>query len=114
MRNVPPEPELEDEPPHPARTSPRVTAPSTPSHVFFISPSFSRVEEGLFERERSPVGVERIPNAERDRGQMLAVAERQAVEDRDAERLQMLLQDILEGAGARPVRGLALVAPVAV
>src|SRR3954470_2782683 len=114
MRNVPPEPELEDEPPQPARARPRVTAPSAPSHVFFICPSFSRVEEGLFERERSPVGVERIPNAERDRGQMLAVAEGQAVEDGDAERFQVLLEDVLEGARARPIRSLALVAPVAV
>src|SRR6185312_9008441 len=114
MRNVPPEPELEDEPPQPASARPRMTAPSTPSHVFFICPSFSRVEEGLCERERSPVGVERIPNAERDRGQMLAVAEGQAVENRHAERLQVLLEDVLEGARPGPVRSLALVAPVAV
>src|SRR3954462_9495296 len=121
MRNVPPEPELEDEPPQPARARPRVTAPSAPSHVFFICPSFSRFEEGLFERERSPVGVERIPNAGRDRGQMLAVAEGPAVEGGGAEPFPGRVgavrgprEDVRGGAGARPIRSLALVAPVAV
>src|SRR5205823_13861066 len=65
-------------------------------------------------RERTPVGVERTTNAERKCGEMLAVAQRQLVEHRHAERLQMLLEDVLERARAGPVGCLPQVAPVGV
>src|SRR5207253_454308 len=74
----------------------------------------SRVEESLLERERTPVGVERIPNAERDRGQVLAVPQWKPVEHGHAERLELLLEHVLEGLRAGPIGRGSEVAPVAV
>src|SRR5437763_9198349 len=75
--------ELLEEPPQPASTSAQGTATSANSHRFLILPSFSRLEERFFECERTPVGVERIPHAERNRGEVLPVPGRGAVENGD-------------------------------
>src|SRR5438094_4421007 len=88
---------------------PRATASSS-----LPSSWSSRSKHRFVDRERTPVCVERTTNAERKCGEMLAVAQRQLVEHRHAERLQMLLEDVLERARAGPVGCLPQVAPVGV
>src|SRR5437870_5746840 len=116
--NVPPLFELEPPAADANATTARAAMPriSAESHRFFILPSSwsSRSKHGFVDRERTPVGVERTTNAERKCGQMLAVTERQLVEHGHAERLQVLLQHVLERARARPVGRLPQVAPLAV
>src|SRR5438270_2998244 len=90
------------------------TAASTSAtgHHFLISSSSA--EGGFVERERPRIGIERITDTQREGSHVLPVAERQLVQERDAERLEVLLEDVLERPRAGPVGRLALVAPVAV
>src|SRR2546423_10254987 len=85
-------------------------------HHFLISASWgcSCAERRFFEGEVARIRVERIPDTEREGSQVLPVPERELVEHGYAERLEVLFEDVLERAGAGPVRGLPLVAPVAV
>ena len=49
----------------------------------------SRPKGGFLEREHPPVGVERISNAERNGSEVLAVTEREVVENGHAEGLEV-------------------------
>src|SRR5919199_3421369 len=87
-----------------AIASATIPSAGTASHFLIRRPPCSSLlERGLLQRERLPVGVERIPDAERNGSEMLPVSERQLVEDRHAERLELLLEHVLERARARPI-----------
>src|SRR5947209_11250007 len=90
----------------------------SPTSSWFPPPSyeFGRALDGfgqgwLVDGERASVRVQRRRHPQRQRGQVLAMAERQVIQHRDPERLQMLLQHILERLRPGPFG--PLLAPVA-
>src|SRR5436305_12297610 len=116
MRNVPP-PLSAFVPPaaeYAATPSSAMPSVSTTNHFLIVALLFSPLEGGFLQGECLPVGIERIPDAERNGSQMLAVSKWQLVQDGHAQRVELALEHVLDRARPRPVRGLALVAPVAV
>src|SRR5262249_54223887 len=61
-----------------------------------------RLERSLVDRQRARIGVDGGSDAERQRAEVLAVPERQIEDDRDPERRELLLEDVLERAAAQP------------
>src|SRR5207253_11245534 len=85
-----------------------VSTSGAASQLFlFISPSLSTVERRILHRQRAFVRVERITDTQRNGSQVLAVAERQLVEHGHSERLEALLEDVLERLRGAPVGGRA-------
>src|SRR5207249_464911 len=61
-----------------------------------------RLERRLVDRQGARVRVDRGADSERQRPEILAVSEREVEEDRDAERLELMLEDVLHRAAAQP------------
>src|SRR3954452_21852234 len=83
------------------------TSSSAASHFVLISPSLSVRERRFVHRQRACVRVERTTDPQRDGSLVLAVPERQLVEDGHAQRLQVLLQHVLDRLRGPPVRDVA-------
>ena len=86
---------LELDPPQPAA---RIANRNNAAEVFLTSPPSpgSLPERGLVHAQAPHVGVERTTNPQREGSEVLPVAERELVEDGHPERLQVLLEHVLE------------------
>src|SRR6478736_3727281 len=97
-RNVPPLLALA---PDPVAVVAKINAAATStsgaaSQPFLISPSLSRFERRFVHRQGALVGVERITDPQRNGSLVLAVSQRQPVEHRHSERLQVLVEHVLD------------------
>src|SRR3954453_15787292 len=88
------------------------TSSSAASHFVLISPSLSVRERRFVHRQRACVRVELTTAPQRDGSLVLAVPERQLVEDGHAQRLQVLLQHVLDRLRGPPFRDAPRQGPV--
>src|SRR5581483_5142889 len=77
------------------------------AHRLVIVPSSSGSERGLVHRQRPRIGVERTTDPERNGSEVLAVAERELVEDGHSEVREMLVEDVLDRFPGAPVGDVA-------
>src|ERR1700740_3729079 len=104
-RNVPP---LFALVPDPVAVVAKISAAATStsgaaSQPFLISPSLSRFERRFVHRQGALVCVERITDAQRNGSLVLAVPERELVEHGHSERLQVLVEHVLDRLRRAPV-----------